>query len=50
MNRFTGPLNEETQLNIMAYILQLNGALPGPQPLTRSTDVEIGRLISAPEK
>ena len=50
MNRFTGPLNEETQLNIMAYILQLNGALPGPQPLTRFTDVEIGRLIGAPAK
>jgi len=44
-NRFSGPLSEESQLNIMAYILQLNGALPGPQPLTRSTDVEIGKLV-----
>jgi len=50
MKRFSGPLSEETQLNIMAYILQLNGALPGPQPLTRSTDVEIGRLAGAPAK
>ena len=50
MSRFSGPLNEDTQLNIMAYILQLNGALAGPQPLTRSTDVEIGRLVGAPAK
>lgn len=50
MSRFSGPLSEETQLNIMAYILQLNGALPGPEPLTRSTDVEIRRLVSAPAK
>lgn len=42
--RFTGPLSEETQLNIMAYILQMNGALPGGQPLTPSTDVPINRL------
>jgi mono/diheme cytochrome c family protein len=42
--RFTGPLSEETQLNIMAYILQLNGALSGTQPLTPSTDVLISRL------
>jgi cytochrome c553 len=40
-------LSEETQLNIMAYILQLNGALPGTQPLTRDTDVEIGAVTSA---
>jgi hypothetical protein len=45
MNRFSGPLSEETQLNIMAYILQLNGALPGTQPLTRSTDIQIGTLV-----
>ena len=44
--RFSGPLSEETQLNIMAYILQLNGALPGSQPLTRSTDVPINRLAN----
>jgi mono/diheme cytochrome c family protein len=50
MNRFSGPLNEETQLNIMAYILQLNGALSGAEPLTRSTDVEIGRLAGSPAK
>ena len=50
MSRFSGPLSEETQLNIMAYILQLNGALPGPQPLTRETDIEIGRLVGSPAK
>jgi mono/diheme cytochrome c family protein len=43
--RFAGPLNEETRLNIMAYILQLNGAVPGPRPLTESTDVTINRLV-----
>jgi hypothetical protein len=48
MKRFSGDLSEETQLNIMAYILQLNGALPGPRPLTRSTDAEIGRLVGTP--
>ena len=45
MSRFTGPLSEETQLNIMAYILRLNGALPGTQPLTRSTNIQIGTLV-----
>jgi mono/diheme cytochrome c family protein len=43
-DRFSGPLSEETRLNIMAYILKLNGALPGSQPLTLSTDVPINRL------
>jgi mono/diheme cytochrome c family protein len=45
MSRFSDPLSEETQLNIMAYILQLNGALAGTQPLTRSTDIKIDSLI-----
>jgi hypothetical protein len=44
--RFSGPLKEETQLNIIAYILQLNGASPGSQRLTMSADVEIGKLMS----
>ena len=43
--RFAGPLSEETRLNIMAYILRLNGALPGTQPLTESTDVLIHRIV-----
>jgi len=43
-DRFNGPLSEETRLNIMAYILKLNGALAGSQPLTMSTDVPINRL------
>ena len=45
MSRFSGDLSEETQLNIMAYILRLNGALPGTQPLTRSTNIQIGTLV-----
>lgn len=46
--RFAPPaanLSEETRLNLIAYILQANGALPGTQPLTMATDVEIGALI-----
>ena len=50
IKRFRSSLKEETQLNIMAYILQLNGHCPVPQPLTRATDVEIGRLVDAPAK
>jgi mono/diheme cytochrome c family protein len=42
--RFAGSLSEETRLNIMAYILRLNGALPGSKQLTESTDVQINRL------
>jgi hypothetical protein len=44
--RFSSDLSEETRLNIIAYILQLNGALSGTQRLTASTDVEIGKLIN----
>jgi hypothetical protein len=44
--RFSGPLNEETQLNMIAYILQLNGALPGSQRLTASTDIQVGKLVA----
>lgn len=39
-------LSEQTRLNLIAYILQSNGALPGTQPLTTATDVEIGALTS----
>jgi hypothetical protein len=47
--QLSGPLSEETQLNIMAYILKLNGALPGSQALTASTDVHINRLTTGPQ-
>ena len=42
----SGRLTEDTRLNIIAYILQANGAMPGKQPLTMSTDVEIGTLMA----
>jgi cytochrome c5 len=35
------PPGERTHLNILAYILQFNGAPPGTQALTRDTAVEI---------
>ena len=46
-----GGLSDETRLNLIAYILQANGALPGKQPLTMATDVEIRTLtpIDAPK-
>ena len=46
--RFAPPaahLSEQTRLNIVAYILQANGALPGTRPLTMGTDVEIRTII-----
>ena len=52
--RFAPPaahLSEETRLNLIAYILQANGALPGTQPLTVATGMELRTLIpfSAPK-
>jgi S-disulfanyl-L-cysteine oxidoreductase SoxD len=34
-------INEELGLDITAYVLQVNGARPGTQPLTATTEVEI---------
>jgi mono/diheme cytochrome c family protein len=34
-------VNEELGLDITAYVLQVNGARPGTQPLTTATEVEI---------
>lgn len=34
-------INEELGLDITAYVLQVNGARPGTQPLTTATEVEI---------
>lgn len=47
-----GDLREETRLNLIAYILQANGALPGNQPLTVATEVQIRNLapIDAPNQ
>jgi hypothetical protein len=39
-----GNLSEETRLNLIAYILQANGALAGTQPLTMATEVPIRSL------
>jgi len=39
-----GVLGEETRLTLIAYMLQANGALPGTQPLTAVTDVQIRTL------
>jgi hypothetical protein len=41
----SGQLSEETRLNILAYILQANGALPGTEPLTMATDVSLGVVL-----
>ena len=45
LGRF-GKVSEETRLNIIAYILQENGAASGTQPLTMSTDVAIRQLFT----
>jgi len=45
LERF-GHVSEETRLNIIAYILQQNGAASGTQPLTMTTDVEIRKLFT----
>jgi len=34
-----GQLGDETYLNIVAYIMQFNGAVPGDQPLTTDPDL-----------
>jgi S-disulfanyl-L-cysteine oxidoreductase SoxD len=34
-------INDELGLDITAYVLQVNGARPGTQPLTTATEVEI---------
>ncbi len=37
-------MNEETTVNITAYVLQVNGAKPGTQPLTRTTGVIVNSV------
>ena len=37
-------MDKETTVNIVAYVLQVNGAKAGNRPLTRSTDVVVGSL------
>lgn len=45
LDRF-GDVSEETRLNIIAYVLQQNGAVAGTQPLTMTTDMEIQKLFN----
>jgi mono/diheme cytochrome c family protein len=37
-------MNDETSVNITAYVLQVNGAKPGTRPLTRTTNAVINSL------
>lgn len=37
--------NDETTVNITAYVLQVNGAKAGSRPLTRTTDAVVNSLI-----
>jgi mono/diheme cytochrome c family protein len=41
-----GILPEETYLNLVAFILAVNGAKPGNMPFARNSDVGIGGIIS----
>jgi hypothetical protein len=38
-------INDETTVNITAYVLQMNGAKPGPQPLTRGTSAVVNSVV-----
>ncbi len=41
-----GSLGETTTLNVSAFILQSNGAVPGQQPLTPSAAMTIGSVVA----
>src|SRR5271154_3408928 len=41
-----GSLSDETYENIVAFLLQANGATAGGQPFTASTDVKIGNVAN----
>ena len=38
-------VNDDTTVDITAYVLEKNGARPGPQPLTRATDVVVNSIV-----
>src|SRR5580700_11209231 len=38
-------INDDTVVNITAYVLQVNGAKAGPQPLTRETSAVVDSLM-----
>jgi hypothetical protein len=37
-------MNDETTVNITAYVLQVNGAKAGTEPLTRTTGVIVSSI------
>jgi hypothetical protein len=37
-------MNDETTVNITAYVLQVNGAKAGTQPLTRKTEAVVSSI------
>ena len=39
------PMSQETRLNLIAYILEANGAAAGTELLGMATDIEIGTLL-----
>lgn len=41
-----GTLPEETYFNLIAFILAVNGARPGPAPFSKDSDVLIGSIVS----
>jgi hypothetical protein len=40
-----GGMTDETTVNITAYVLEVNGAKAGPQPLTRTTGNVVNSLV-----
>jgi len=38
-------INQDSTVNITAYVLQMNGAKPGAQPLTRATSLTVNSLV-----
>jgi len=38
-------MDDDTVVNITAYVLKRNGAKPGPQPLTRTTSAVVSSLV-----
>ena len=41
-----GTLSEETYLDLVAFILAVNGAKPGAMPFRKDSDVMIGSIVS----
>ena len=38
-------VTDDTTVNITAYVLEKNGARPGPKPMTRATDAVVNSLV-----